>query len=37
VQLGIPVIVTTVPRTVRVIARTLIPLKDGTTLAARKI
>ncbi len=28
-------IVTTFPRTVRVIERTLIPLKDGTTLAAR--
>jgi hypothetical protein len=31
------VIVTTVPRTVRVIEHTLIPLKDGTMLAARKI
>jgi predicted acyl esterase len=28
------VIVTTFPRTVRVIEHTLIPLKDGTTLAA---
>jgi hypothetical protein len=36
-QLGIPAIVTTFPRTVRVIGHTLIPLKDGTTLAARKI
>jgi hypothetical protein len=35
--LGIPVIVTTFPRTVRVIEHTLIPLKEGTTLAARKI
>jgi hypothetical protein len=31
------VIVTTFPRTVRVIERTLIPLRDGTTLAARKL
>ncbi len=30
-------IVTTFPRTVRVIEHTLIPLKDGTTSAARKI
>ena len=36
-QLGIPVIVTTFPRTVRVIEHTLIPLKDGTTLEARKL
>jgi len=36
-QLGIPVIVTTFPCTVRVIERALIPLKDSTTLAARKI
>src|SRR5262249_11552444 len=33
--LGIPVIVTTFPRSVRVIEHPLIPLKDGTTLAAR--
>src|SRR5215475_8542432 len=32
---SVPVIVTTFPRTVRVIEHTLIPLKDGTTLAAR--
>jgi hypothetical protein len=32
-----PVIVTTFPRTVRVIEHTLIPLKDGKTPAARKI
>ena len=31
----LPVIVTTFPRTVRVIEHTLIPLKDGTMLAAR--
>jgi len=37
VPIGIPVIVTTFPRTVHVIEHTLIPLKDGTTLAARKI
>jgi hypothetical protein len=36
-QLGIPVIVTTFPRTVRVIEHALIPLKDGMTLATRKI
>ena len=30
-----PVIVTTFPRAVRIIEHTLIPLKDGTTLAAR--
>jgi len=30
-------IVTTFPRTVRVIEHTLIPLKGGTPLAARKI
>src|ERR1700740_2166020 len=30
-----PVIVTSFPRAVRVIEHTLIPLKDGTTLAAR--
>jgi hypothetical protein len=35
--LGIPVIVTTFPRTARIIEHALIPLKDGTTLAARKI
>ena len=34
---GFPVIVTTFPRTVRVIEHTLIPSKDGTTLTARKI
>ncbi len=34
---GSPVIVTTFPRTVRVIEHTLIPLKDGTMLAPRKI
>jgi predicted acyl esterase len=33
--LEVPVIVTTFPRTVRVIEHTLIPLKDGTMLAAR--
>src|SRR5262249_55996333 len=32
---GSPVIVTTFPRSVRVIEHTLIPLKDGTMLAAR--
>ena len=32
---SIPVIITTFPRAVRVIEHTLIPLKDGTTLAAR--
>src|SRR5215475_11009186 len=32
---SVPVIVTTFPRSVRVIEHTLIPLKDGTTLAAR--
>src|SRR4029453_15378498 len=32
---GVPVIATTFPRTVRVIEHTLIPLKDGTMLAAR--
>ena len=32
---SIPMIVTTFPRSVRVIEHTLIPLKDGTTLAAR--
>src|SRR5712692_3558038 len=32
---SVPVIVTTFPRTVRVIEHTLIPLKDGTMLAAR--
>src|SRR3984893_13979811 len=34
-QWGVPVIVTTFPKTVRVIEHTLIPLKDGTQLAAR--
>ena len=32
---SVPVIVTTFPRTVRVIEHTSIPLKDGTRLAAR--
>ena len=32
---SVPVIVTSFPRAVRVIEHTLIPLKDGTTLAAR--
>ena len=32
---SVPVIVTTFPRTVRVIEHLLIPLKDGTRLAAR--
>src|SRR5881275_1949624 len=35
VPMGPPVIVTAFPRTVRVIEHTLIPLKDGTMLAAR--
>jgi X-Pro dipeptidyl-peptidase (S15 family) len=32
---SVPVIATTFPRAVRIIEHTLIPLKDGTTLAAR--